>query len=69
MIAQNKDGKTPLHLASEQGQVDLARMLIECGADPMAKTYDEKTPLHLASEWGRVDIARILIERGAKVNA
>ncbi len=49
VIAQNKDRKTPLHLASEQGQVDIAHMLIEHGADLTAQTYGEETPLHLAS--------------------
>jgi ankyrin repeat protein len=31
--AQNNDGETPLHLALQMGQVDVARMLIECGAE------------------------------------
>ncbi len=49
VIAQNKDRKTPLHLTSEQGQVDIAHMLIEHGADLTAQTYGGETPLHLAS--------------------
>ena len=30
---QNKDGQTPLYLASQAGRLEVARMLIECGAD------------------------------------
>jgi ankyrin repeat protein len=57
------------HLASERGQVDVARMLIERGADVTAQNDDGRTPLHLASYRGQVDIARMLIERGADLAA
>jgi ankyrin repeat protein len=40
VTAQNKDGQTPLHLASQMGQVDVARMLIERGADVTAQNND-----------------------------
>jgi ankyrin repeat protein len=48
--AQDKDGQTPLHLASQRGQLELARMLIEHDADVSAQDKDGKTPLHLASQ-------------------
>ena len=31
--AQDEDGRTPLHWASSRGDVDVARMLVERGAD------------------------------------
>jgi ankyrin repeat protein len=42
---EDKDGNTPL----KKGQVDVARMVIECGADVVAQNNDGHTPLHLAS--------------------
>jgi ankyrin repeat protein len=45
VIAQNKDRKTPLDLASEQGLVDIAHMPIEHGTDLTAQMYGRDTPL------------------------
>jgi len=63
------DRSMPLHLASRYGHVDLARMLVERGADVSAQKKDGSTALHLASRYGRVDLARMLVERGADVSA
>ena len=68
--AQNNNGDTPLHLALQESQVDVAvaRMLIERGADPTAQNNDGWAPLHLVSdwgEWGQVGVARMLIEHCA----
>ena len=61
--------KTPLHLTSQVGNMDLARLLIEHGADVAAQGEDRTTPLHVASERGHVDVVRLLIEHGADVAA
>ena len=58
--------ETPLHLTS---QVDVARLLIEHGADATAQGNFGMTPLHRASERGDVDVARLLIEHGAEATA
>jgi len=63
------DESSPLHLASRRGHVDLARMLIDRGANVSAQMNDGSTPLHLASENGHVDVARMLVDRGADVSA
>ena len=62
-------GNTPLHFASHMGHVDVARFLLEHGADVTALNMFRGTPLHLASERGRVEVADLLIERGADVSA
>ena len=56
-------GRTSLHRASERGHVDLARFLIEHGADAAAQDEDWTTPLHWASKQGRVDILVVELEQ------
>jgi len=63
-------GATPLHMAVLFDQQDVARFLIDQGANVDAPAQDEYggTPLHWAAVFGRVDIARQLIDAGANVN-
>jgi ankyrin repeat protein len=62
-------GLTSLHLASREGHMEVARFLVECGADARAQDNHWSTPLHLASERGHLEVARFLIERGADARA
>jgi ankyrin repeat protein len=68
-VDENKNRETPLHLASRQGKVEVAHMLIERGADVEAQNKDGETPLHLASQRGQVEVAPILIAHGANLAA
>jgi ankyrin repeat protein len=68
--SQDFDNKsTPLHLSSRKGHVDLARFLVEHGANTAAQDQDGSTPLHEASRNGHLDIARILVMHGANAAA
>ena len=59
-------GMTPLHVASSRGHIDLAKFLIEIGADINAPDEDGETPLHRAlSQKGNYAMARLLIENNA----
>jgi len=58
-----------LHVASADGHVDVARILVEQGADVMARDNDGKTSLHAASKKGHVEVTRFLVEHGADVTA
>jgi ankyrin repeat protein len=43
-------GFTPLHAAAMTGQVDLAKLLLDRGADPGARTDDGRTALAMARD-------------------
>ena len=59
-------GITLLHTASSTGQLEVARDLIEAGADVNTPDEDGETPLHRAlSLESNYDVARLLIENGA----
>jgi hypothetical protein len=43
----NEDGWTPLHLAARAGAAEKVKLLLEAGADAVAKTKQGHTPLAL----------------------
>ena len=61
------DESTPLHLASRMGYVEIARLLIEHGADVTTQHRHGWTALHWAVRAGSMDLASLLIEHGADV--
>jgi len=65
VIAQNKDGGTPLHLASKWGQVEIVRMLVERGADVNAQDKDGITPFRLATQRRHWEVTDVFLEHGA----
>jgi len=46
---KNNSGKTPLHIASSSGNVQMAEFLIEMEANVNAKDKFKNTPLHIAA--------------------
>jgi ankyrin repeat protein len=56
----DKNGRTPLHLVSERGYVDGARILLNSGADTKSRDKDNMTPLHLALQNGHLEVAKLL---------
>jgi uncharacterized protein len=61
---------TPLQIAVMNGRSDLARMLLEQGADPGLSARDSpETPLHLAVRERDEPMARLLLEYGAPLEA
>ncbi len=59
----DKDGKTALHIASNNGQLEIVKYLIEtCHVDKEAKDDTGWTALHFASRNGNLEIVKYLIE-------
>ena len=76
---RDRFGNTPLHQTmsgwyqkSESTQdecLDVAKFLLEHGADLDAKTDDQATPLHEASLYGSVKGTQLMLEHGANIHA
>jgi ankyrin repeat protein len=54
--------RTPLHLASSKGDLDLSRLLIEYGADVDAQDDEQSTPFSIALANGHRTLARLLLK-------
>jgi ankyrin repeat protein len=67
--AANREGVTPLWLASVNGDAAMITALLAAGASPNERLALGRTPLMLASRTGNVEAMKVLIDRGADVNA
>ena len=64
--ARDHSGKTPLHLAAEEGFTAAAEALLANKADINAKDKEGKMPLNIALEKNDDDTAALLRKHGAK---
>ena len=64
--AQNNVGETPLMLAAISNQIELAKVLIEHGADVNKPDW---TPLHYAATRGHRDMMRLLLDHDAYIDS
>jgi len=60
--AQNEDGKTPLHLAAEQGHRLCIEVLLKYSADILLPNFLGQLPLHTAIQNGHSQCVEILLE-------
>jgi uncharacterized protein len=58
-------GSSPLITASLFGKTDMAKVLIDAGADLNFQNNDGSTALHTAAFFCRPEIVRLLLDRGA----
>ena len=61
--------RTSLHVASEEGDLETVRSLLDGGVDVNERNSSQDTALLLAMFCGRFEVARLLIEYGADVNS
>ena len=68
--AANREGATPLMLASINGNAAMLEKLIQAGADPNAAlTKFGDTALMMTARTGKADAVKVLLDHGAQVNA
>ncbi|KAK7949556.1 hypothetical protein PG988_016195 [Apiospora saccharicola] len=65
---QDGYGRTPLHIAAENGFLDLVKFLIEQGANVNTPDVYGQTPLYVAAVNEHLNSAEFLIEQGADIN-
>ena len=59
----------PIHSAVAANNSDIAKILLEAGADVNVKQISGITPLHSAAQHGNIELIILLLEAGADVNA
>ena len=59
---------TPLHVAAWFGHIEIAKYLLDRGADINKKNRWGRTPLHYAQEAGSPEMREFLVERGAELD-
>uniref|UniRef100_A0A8B9TMK8 Uncharacterized protein n=1 Tax=Anas platyrhynchos TaxID=8839 RepID=A0A8B9TMK8_ANAPL len=67
--AVTKELVTPLHVASQRGNTDVAQQLLQHKASVNAKDRQAKSPLHYASEKGDETMVEMLLDANADPNA
>lgn len=64
---KDENGKTPLHMAAEDHDGKLVKLLLERGANITARDLSGRTPLHLAVKYESQIVIDLLLENGASV--
>ena len=61
-VEATDDGGTPLLMASQEGNVDLVKVLIAAGGNVnQADTSNGSTPLRIASQNGHIQVVELLL--------
>jgi len=61
------DGMSPLHAAVENGNVEIARFLLERGAKVNIRDFEKRTPLMMLDEDATPEMLQLLLSFGAKL--
>ena len=59
---KDRDGQSPLYLACKDGNLDIARILLTCGANVNCRATSGKTPLMVAFETELEELIFLLLE-------
>nr|CAH7713500.1 unnamed protein product [Callosobruchus chinensis] len=67
--AQDKEGKTPLHFAAQEGDFGMVQFFLDRGAKIEAKDKYGWTPLHFAASSNKFDVVKFLFDKNANIKA
>ena len=67
-VLEPSRSSTPLITAAFFGKIEIAKILIDAGADLNCRNADGSTALHTAAAFGKTEVAEILIDAGADFN-
>ena len=59
------NGNQPIHIAAQNGHLEIAKLVLEAGGDVNAKNGGGVTALHMAVEYDYYWTAKYLLEKGA----
>ena len=65
---RNKDGLTPLMMASKMGRIEVVKLLLKAKADVNARQSNGWSALFAAAAGNHVEVVRCLTENGAELN-
>lgn len=65
---KEEDGTTPLHIAVENGNLEMIQLLLDAGAKINARNNERETPLMKIDEDASAELVRLLVRYGAKIN-
>jgi ankyrin repeat protein len=60
---------TLLHAAAYDGKAEIAKLLLQLGADVNAREVNGRTPLHHAANNGHLDVIDVLVCHGTDIEA
>ena len=69
MVSLDRDGRSALHYAANEGNILAVRELLEAGSDPGLPDRHGWTPLHFAAQASSADVAAALLDAGVDVDA
>ena len=68
MDQTNRNNETPLHIASQNGHLEIVKLLIASGGLVNDANRDGETPLHLATSTGNLEVIKVLIASSADLD-
>ena len=62
-LANNPDvnGITPIHIAAQEGHINIVKTLMTSTDNPDVADNDGNTPIHVSASWGSTEIVETLM--------